>query len=281
MKSNEIAVCIFSYNQGSGLRKCVNSFFDMAPDLDLYIFDDASDNQETLTVIEEAKNSISKIFYSERITTHGEKKRHGNLYENMQSFYLYCIEKNYKYMFFVQDDMQLVRPIDSAILLEYGRIFDADDSILQIDPRFLRKEINPMINTKLGVYEFAKEDHRGAYADVGIIKIAILKKLKWKFLDSEGENKAKLKNEGLRRVFPYTPVIMHLPFPKLYRRRKRKMSLKNNGKPYYKYMDQKECNIMDTRGLDVIPYYKSFLITQNMNLYQKIIFHNRKDRRIF
>ncbi|MBD3843028.1 MAG: glycosyltransferase, partial [Campylobacterales bacterium] len=100
MKSNEIAVCIFSYNQGNGLRKCVNSFLDMAPDLDLYIFDDASDNQETLAVIEEVKNSINKVFYSEMII-HDEKKRHGNLYENMQNFYLYCIEKKYKYMFFV------------------------------------------------------------------------------------------------------------------------------------------------------------------------------------
>lgn len=280
MQSNEIAICIFSYNQGNGLRKCVNSFLDMAPDFDLYIFDDESDNKETLNVIDEVKSSITKVFYSEKITN-SPKKRHGNLYENMQKFYLYCIEKNYKYMFFVQDDMQLVRPIDNAILLEYGKIFDSDTSILQIDPRFLRKEINPKINTNLGAYEFAEEDHRGAYADVGIIKISILQKLTWKFLDSEGENKAKLKNEGLRRVFPYTPVMMHLPFPKLYRKKKRKISLKNNGKPYYKYMDEKERNLMDSRGLDVIPYYKNFLIPQKMNLYQKIIFHLRKDRKIF
>ncbi|AKO53000.1 hypothetical protein ABA45_11800 [Marinobacter psychrophilus] len=77
-------------------------------------------------------------------------------------------------MFFVQDDMQIVRPLSYNVLSEYGRIFERDDKILQIDPRFIRKEVRPEVNL-VSVYEFSRNDYRGSHADVGIIKVDFLK----------------------------------------------------------------------------------------------------------
>ncbi|WP_157035549.1 glycosyltransferase [Marinobacter psychrophilus] len=63
MANSELAICIFSYNQGNRLGKCIDSFVNMAPNCNLYIFDDDSSDEETIKVLQKNKHVVKDIFF--------------------------------------------------------------------------------------------------------------------------------------------------------------------------------------------------------------------------
>lgn len=256
-------ICIFSYNMGASLERCIQSTQKMCEGFDLAIIDDQSEDPETQSVLERHKGAFRFYFLSQ-----GKKegKKHGNLYENIQAMCDLAIREGYEYIFLVQDDMQFVRPMNEGICQQYTSLFEASENVLQVDPRFLRRSEQYEILDKLKAYQFAEGDLRRSYADVGILRLSILKSLAWTFRASEGENKRALAEMGYVRLFPYSPVITHVPFPVTFRNGRKRPAkfLFHRGKYSFHEMTSEEQRSMDSRPVQAIPYFRKYLRPKNM-----------------
>jgi hypothetical protein len=118
----------------------------------------------------------------------------------------------------IQDYMQFVRPFDENVRMEYSNLFSTNSSIIEIDPRFLRRLGEIEINSEIQAYHFCEKDYRSSFADVGILKLSRLTAKKWKFKNTEHENKIKAHELGFEPVSPYTPIFMHVLYPVIYRK---------------------------------------------------------------
>ncbi|MBO0143016.1 glycosyltransferase [Agrobacterium sp. Ap1] len=256
-------ICIFSYNMGVTLERCIQSTLRMCPGFDLAIVDDQSEDNETRSVLERHKNEFRFFSISQ---AKKEGKKHGNLYENIQSMCDLALREGYEYIFLVQDDMQFVRPLDENICRQYSDLFAANENVLQVDPRFLRRSEQYEVLEELKAYQFAEGDPRRSYADVGILRLSILKSLAWTFRASEGENKRALAELGYVRLFPYSPIITHVPFPVTFRNGKKRPAkfLFYRGEYEFHEMTPSEQQSMDSRPIQAIPYFRKYLRPKNM-----------------
>jgi hypothetical protein len=263
---------------GKLLGNCLESIRRHCQGFDIALAEDQSDDPETLKVVEKYLSMFSYV-YSPKNPKNGE--RHGHLYENIQKMCRYAISKGYKYIFLVQDDMQFVRPFDNRICKEYNEIFNFNN-VIQVDPRFLRHAGAIDIREDMRAYSFSPNDDRRSYADVGILNLDIIKEINWKFFSSERENKIALSKLGYLRIFPFTPIIMHVPFPTKYSKGRKRIRLFPIKRGIYTYRDMTEQEIknMDERDINEIPYYKKYITPINLGI--SILYYKfRKDRRIF
>lgn len=265
LNAKNTLLCIFSYNMGRTLERCILSTIKMCPGFDLALIDDQSEDEETKAVVEKYRNRFKFCFISEGSK---EGRRHGNLYPNIQRMCELADREGYEYIFLIQDDMQFVRAMNETICKQYSALFETSDKVLQVDPRFLRKGHEYEILDKEKAYAFPVGDPRRSYADVGIIRLSVLKSIGWTFRDSEADNKKELSVLGYVRLFPFSPVIMHVPFSVCYRNGKKKPSLLPFRRGEYEFheLSGKEQAAMDGRALADIPYFRTFLRPKNMHL---------------
>ena len=271
-------LCVFSFNMGRTLGTCLESTFSNCAGFPVVLMDDNSTDETTLAVIEEYRSRFLRVFVSKEPKG---GRRHGNLYSNIQRMCAFAGENGYDYLFMIQDDMQFVRPMDEAVCEEYAGLFRRPD-VLQVDPRFLRRGAEYDILEDLRAYCFPPTDDRRSYADVGILNLSIIRDIGWRFLDSERANKEALTALGYRRLFPFTPIVMHVPFPKTYRKGRARWSLFpfNRGRYQFHSMTAGERAAMDSRDLAVIPYFRDFLRPKNM-LVSRLYYSLRRDGAVF
>jgi len=268
-------ICIFSYNMGATLQLCLTSVNDMCPRFRVAVFDDNSEDPETLAVIDKTRPQLYAAMSNK---SPKEGRRHGNLYRNIQAMMDFAFDKGFTYLFLLQDDMQFVRPFSADVRRQYADIF-ADESVIQIDPRFLRFSTGYEVEPGMRGYRHGPDT---AYADVGIVDLPRLRRLGWRMTEGERENQQELAALGKKRIFPFTPIAMHVPFPKLFRAGKRRIRLFpfNRGKYCFHYMTDAEMKAMDVRPIEQPPYFRAFLKPMNMRL-TRLIYVLRKDSKIF
>lgn len=256
-------ICLFSYNMGRTLAVALNSISAMCKGFDLVIFDDNSDDTETREIID--NNNITKRIFTS--TTEKAGKTHGNLYENIRAAFDLALSGGYEFLYLTQDDIQFVRAFDKKTLNEYSEIYTANEEIVQIDPRFIiRKAGHSLTRSANGLYYESTPSL--SYADVGLIDLSRWQALGCHLLDSERRSADTLRNLGFRRVFPFTPLMMHVPFPYSYRNGKKRRSLFpfRRGSYKYSYMSASEIIEMDSRTDSTPPYAKRFLRPSGMHL---------------
>jgi hypothetical protein len=279
LHSGNTLLCVFSFNMGRTLDICLRSIARHCPDLPLAIADDASDDPETLRVLAAYKSRLRELYSSSTPKVRGA---HGNLYANIERMCAVAVNDGFSYLFMIQDDMQIVRPFESRLRDDYYRLLQLDD-VLQVDPRFLRASGPVDILEDEHAYCFPPHDYRRSYADVGIIDLRKLTALKWRFLSNERENKKALSVLGYRRLFPFSPSIMHVPFPAVYRNRKRKRLHFpiNRGAYHFHDLNPSEIEAMDRRDLKELPYFRAFLRPRNMMALTRAYYARTRDAELF
>jgi hypothetical protein len=272
---------IFSYNRTTELKTCLSSLFKNAPSAQCIVFDDGSVTLETHEILKSYEKSFTQIIWPK---FEPKMNTRGRLAENIQSAYDMALEQKFEYMFFIQDDMQFVRPFDRHIKNQYSEIFLKDETIIQIDPRFLRDLGHIEIDASLNAYRFPDGDDRSSFADVGIFSVTRLKKLNWTFEATERKNKVKAHSLGLKRIFPFSPIFMHVPYPVIYRKGKIRNKFPSpfvtRGKVLFEDMNVHEQRAMDNRPIEQIPYTKSFLKPLNLGL-AKMHYRYSKENKIY
>lgn len=260
-------LCVFSYNRGRELVLCLQSIQDMCPGFDVVIVDDASDLPDTRRIIAAHATMFKKVIFKDG---QNKKSARGNLHRNIEEMYHYAIDHGYRYLFLIQDDMQILRPLDERVCAEYSRLFAREPAAIQVDPRFLRHTGNIIVLRDVGGYRFDDSDYRNSYSDVGILCLDRMQEYKFVFLDGEKKMKMAAHQQGLKRLFPFTPIMMHIPYPTIYRKRqklsRRTLIPLRRGRYSYRYLTEAEMKKMDARPLEVLPYAKSILRTRGMYL---------------
>lgn len=193
------AVAVFSYNRGAYLRNCVDSLRRNMPMADITIHDDRSDDPDTLAVLAE---------YADLVRQPGGTggSRHGGLYANMQA----ALEATQAdYLLFLQEDMQIVRPVSGDDLAHVEALFDADPRRAFVSPLFIKgvrlprhkRQMQPDPAARAYVARPGVAD-APAYFDVSIGHVGRLRVARWRYQDSEAANVAQA-----RQLFGPMPIL--------------------------------------------------------------------------
>lgn len=273
MHINEMMFAIFSYNRGAFLQNCLNSILENCPNIqdeNIVIFDDDSDEPETKEIL----SNISKRF---QVIINNEKSpyisRRG-LYHNMNKALSLAIGRNFPYIFFLQEDLQIIREVDQSFLQQCEEIFEYDENIVQIQPVFFKGTIPEAksrqflsINSTANFY-LGNENNVLGIADIGLIKLKKLKEQNWVFEHEETLNMKKGKALGWYYVKPKNPILMYLPWPKTYRHKKsgdEQLLIYLLDKIYrtgfhpYKKMSALEVKALVNRPIENYPYGEQYL----------------------
>lgn len=123
-----IDVAIFAFNRPDYLRNCVDSVRRNIPGARLRVFDDASDDPGQraylATLAEEAVLRDSADIH-----------RHGGLYANMNAA---LASARHDHILMLQDDMQVVRPLDGQDLARIADLYAADPVRAFVGPIFMK-----------------------------------------------------------------------------------------------------------------------------------------------
>lgn len=268
-------MCVFSFNMGQTLANCIASMERFCPQLDAILIDDASTDPDTLEIIDAHRSRFAHVHTNKSDKT---GKKHGNLYENIQYAVDFAINNGYEYLFLIQDDMQFVRHYDSDVRAQYAELF-SDQSTLQVDPRFLRRGTGIEIVPEKRAY---RNSPTMSYADVGLLHLNRLHQTGWRFVDGERLNRDGLAAMGLRRLYPFTPILTHVPFPRTYRRGRLRSSnwILRRGSYGFHDMTDTEIARMDSRPLEHPPFFRDFLRPTGMVL-TRLVYSLTSDRRVF
>ncbi|WMS86329.1 glycosyltransferase family A protein [Pleionea litopenaei] len=212
--------CVFSFNRGRFLKHCLASIERHAPGHPIWIFDDNSDDEATQSVLHEASQQHRVIY-----PPHDElgKSKHGGLYGNMAR--AFAALPDGAIACFIQDDMQLVRPLNAEDLQAIDDYFAKNTDAAILHPAFLKasnrsRDIQSMtFFPELYCYR-RKETGASAgvyYSDVNLFHVDRLRQKQWRFDHGEKHNESQAKKYFPAMGFMQNPFVMWLPNVSAYR----------------------------------------------------------------
>ncbi|MDX1589074.1 MAG: glycosyltransferase [Oleiphilaceae bacterium] len=222
-----LTVCIFSFNRGQFLRNCVASCRECLPEADIVIFDDNSDDPETLDYLDAVKDRCQVIKPSEIGTI-----KHGGLYHNMNGALDRFSDR--PLVCFLQDDTQLVRPVSSTELEEIQGLFDRNQSLGFVHPCFIRgidlrkRPVTPLTGPAPDFF-YREDTGQSAgihYSDLVLFQPARLKEAGWRFHQSEPANDKQAREHFAQMAYMWRPFAMWLPEVPAYRGKKKTLGLR-------------------------------------------------------
>lgn len=259
-------VCIFSFNRGRFLAHCVESVERCAPNWRICIMDDDSDDAHTLEILKQLRSKHQVINAKEV-----PGRKHGGLYTNMQT----ALEtfSSEDLMLFLQDDMQMVRPLLTEDELLIGQQLQADSSAGFLQPCFLkgstrekdRKTLKYRPDRKLYVRENADQSAGVHYSDILLTSPAKLLAANWHFAESEPENDRQAARIFGKLGYLFAPFAMWLPEVPAYRGKRKTLALKiaekrrRCGLYPFDYMSGAEVKKLHERPASVLPVAEDFL----------------------
>lgn len=276
---NELEVAIFSYNRGKYLQNCIESIAGNLPGVKFTVFDDHSDEKETVEYLASLGNKVV-------LGSDGSGTRHGNLYKNMQM----ALEQSSKrFLLLLQDDIQVVRPVDKHGMACITAIFD-DPDIAFLRPQFMKLgdgernisllEPSNKVRAYIPKLEFKEGTFGHAYCDVVLCDVPKLKKAAWTFL--EGERANQIQAHGIFKYMPFMAdsFIFYCPEVPCYRNKKlflasKMVQNKLHGKiSKFKSLSIEENINFISRGINIWPIAESFLEATNKEVVKPFVYQD-------
>jgi hypothetical protein len=220
-----LCVAIFSFNRGVWLFNAVSSLALLQaslPQAAVQVYDDGSDDTATLAVL--ANLPVKVISTRQR----EEMARHGGLYAHMQTAFETAAEGSL--LLCMQDDTQVVRPVDALDLdvLEQG--FAQHPRLAFISPSFVRgrralrfrRSFHPatagLCFSRLGN---DRDVPRNCYTDVVIAHVDRLRAAGWRFKGSEHDNAKQARELFGPMAVMAAPFVAAQPEAAFFRHRRR------------------------------------------------------------
>lgn len=280
---------VFSFNRGEFLDSCIASIEYCAPDAEIAIFDDNSDDLVTRQRLQ-ALAARHRIIYPEKPGPGNSK--HGGLYSNMQSAYerpepddVIC---------FLQDDMQLVRKLTAEDSDAIARYFDTVDNAGFIQPAFL-KGCNRLADRAQIRFDAAAGGYlvdrlnrsAGAwYSDVFVARVRNLRDVGWKFQARESKNERQARDRLRQMLYLKNPFAAWLPCTPAWRGKTRTIALRLahrlSGCGYYpfRYLSDAENERFRQRDARILPVAEDFLAVDGPELPEPWVYHPLQGRRL-
>ena len=229
MSENEAepVFCIFSFNRGQFLDNCVRSVTECIPGARIIVFDDDSDDSETLRVLEQIREQHEVV----QPEAQGDHK-HGGLYWNMQ--YAFDSLNDNALVCFLQDDCQVVRPVLREEFQQFYRILKDRPDLGFIHPCFIRgidQRKYPVrdASSKDEVTYFRENWGQSAgvhYSDLFLTLPGRLRANNWRFFTSEPENDQQARDAFGPMAYLRAPFAMWLPEVGAFRGKRKTWALK-------------------------------------------------------
>lgn len=260
---------VFSYNRGPFLGNCVESIVRCSPDSEIVVFDDQSDDPDTVRILKE----LSK---NHRIVSSGDDSghKHGGLYSNMQSA-LDLVEGD-ELICFTQDDTQVVRFLTDEDQRFIEACFSKHPDLGFISPAFIRGITlkragdNPFsYDAEMDAF-FSRSSKRSAgvfYSDIFLSTSGRLRGNGWVFGQGEPANQKQAKSKFTAMAYMRTPFLMWLPNGGAYRGKTKTLALrlaersKHCGFYPFQYMTEKEIQTLMSCSPTRLPVAEDFLKT--------------------
>ncbi|WP_372603586.1 glycosyltransferase family A protein [Actibacterium sp.] len=219
--SYPLEVAIFSYNRGAYLKQAVASVQRNIPQARLRVFDDDSDDPETCAYLDQISDMVTR--HSRRDT--GD--RHGGLYINMQR----ALESaQAPRLLMLQDDTQVVRPVDATDLAQFDALFAADPKAGFICPLFIRGQRKRryrrrmMPDPDLRCYRARPGKPGLGYFDITVLDVERLRQADWRFQLSEDANIAQARQLFSEMPLMADPFAFYCPEVPFYRHRRQSLA---------------------------------------------------------
>ncbi len=251
----DLTAAVFSYNRGDYLANCAASVLRHMAGATFRIHDDASDDPRTRAVLAGLAPHLAA-------PGTGLQSKHGGLYANMQAALDGCATR---FLLFLQDDMQVVRPVTAQDMDEIAAIFDADPARAFLCPTFvkgLRLSHAAAMRPLLPLRAWAGSH---AYGDVCIADAPRLRAAGWRFAARE-----RLSQDQAARMFapmPYmaTPFCHFLPEVPVFRARRTslaaRLARRITGPGVKAFDDLTEAEITALRASTALPVAEDWLRT--------------------
>lgn len=261
-------VFIFSYNRGKFLQNCVDSLLRHTQDCRICIVDDHSTCPDTRAYLSKLPAGVELMTSQAR-----EKARHGGLYNNMQLALDSAADD--AIVFFIQDDMQVVRDIDDQDMAYIDGFFQTYPHAAFLHPMFLRGRRNRRdrrITKPASDYPvyFREQPEKKSQRDLSYVDGVIahagrLKAANWHFVEGEAANANQAAPLfGKMGIWPH-PVAMFLPEVPVYRgkHKTRAVSLAEKwagtDPKHFQSMNASEVDAMRNRDLSILPVAEDFI----------------------
>lgn len=265
--------CVFSFNRGRFLEHCVRSIQAGVPNARIMIFDDHSNDEDTCAVL--ARLSAD----CEVITPDHDADlsfKCGGLYANMQ-LALTRLPAN-SLALCIQDDMQLVRPLQADDISAIHGFFQADPQAAFLQPAFMRDRHRQRdqritaFDATVGAYlrEDSGQSAGVFFSAVSILHVDRLRAAGWVFAPTEKQNEAQARQQGFSRMgLMRDPLVFYLPSVPAYRGKKKTWALawaeKHRRCGFYPYrtMSGEEVTALRQRPSAQLPVAEDWLRTES------------------
>jgi glycosyltransferase involved in cell wall biosynthesis len=261
-----ITFCIFSFNRGRFLENCVQSIEHCMEGPEIVVFDDRSDDPETLRTLE-SLGKRHKLVTSAKINP----IKHGGLYSNMQS--ALDMLQDRELLGFLQDDTQIVRAVTQAEIRNLADIFSDTPDLGFLHPCFIRgfeqqrRPVTMLPGPDANLY-YRKNMGQSAgvhYSDLLITSPARLLRRGWRFLQSEPENDRQARALFGPMAYTRFPFAMWLPEVPAFRGKKKSWTLrvaerrKNCGFYPFRIWSEEESRNFMHRSANDLPVAERYL----------------------
>ncbi|MCK7596383.1 glycosyltransferase family 2 protein [Microbulbifer sp. CAU 1566] len=221
-------IFVFSYNRGPFLENCIRSIEDCAPQCQLTVIDDGSDDPETRRVLAEIAKRHQVI---DKTAESGHKL--GGLYANMQAAFEMAADD--ALICFLQDDTQMVRQLSDEDIQELRQNFADQPDLGFISPAFVRG----ISLKKAANQDFRFDSERGFwfwyprqrstgtwFSALLIADPRRLRQVDWSFEVGESVNNRKAAKIFCRMARMRAPFSMWLPNGRAYRGKQKSLALR-------------------------------------------------------
>ena len=250
------SVVVFSYNRAEMLRNSIQSAIDCASELPLIVWDDRSEDPETVAVLEE--------YRSRGVEVHSglaQQELRGGLYANMAAAMDLLLERGVRYAVFTQDDVQFVRRVGADDLLVMEAAFGACSDIGEISVCFKApSRVQLEYAKRCGVYLNPARHHSA----VGAFDLQRLRDAGWHPVGSEEQTDELTRKLGLTFAVHPFPFMMWLVNARTYGAQR---GLANRFADWwmrygffpYRYMTDGEVEALKTRNVVAVPISPAYL----------------------
>ncbi len=275
-----LAVAVFSYNRGDYLRNCLESLRRNMPFAEVTVFDDHSDDPATVAYL---------ATLSERVVQPPKNKgtRHGGLYANMQAALRDTVADM---LLFLQEDMQVVRPVSEGDVQAISALFDADPNRAFVSPSFIKglrrgrylRGMMPCATPR----SYVSRNHadRLAYFDVAVAHVARLRAADWHFAPGEHANVLRARVDFADMPVMADPFVFYCPEVPIFRNRGRslasRLAARVTGPDLKAFADMTdtETQAFHARPLDQWPVAEDFLRPLNPRVRRPFVYADVRAR---
>jgi hypothetical protein len=245
---------VFSYNRGQLLANCLRSIERFSPETTVVIFDDRSDDPQTLEELEAIAARGHEVIVNDEVST----AEYGNHNANLDRAVQLSRARGYRLLHLVEDDTQFVWH-NPGLAAEVSSIFAALPDAVQVSPLFWK-----FASKASGVLVAGQAAYRLRQAPgcaIGFVDVDRLAERGFRHLADEAQTTALGAELGLELLAVPNPVVSRVPWPPYTRHRVGMGSSIRTTKPFLvKPLDVDMVHRLTTRDLETPPYAEDYCV---------------------